>query len=69
MTRVRTVRVHINAYGDKPEKGEGDPYDHPDPAQLIADGLVEAVDPLDHDENGKKGGSKPKARPAEPPVE
>lgn len=40
---VRTLRVHDNAYGDKFQKPVGYEYDHPAPAGLIRDKIVEEV--------------------------
>jgi hypothetical protein len=71
--RVRTLRGHGNAYGPVYEPAESggmqlregdiyskrakDVYDHPAPASLIEDGVVEALRPLDHDGDNLDGGS------------
>lgn len=39
--RVRTLRKHDNTFGDTFEKPVGKVYEHPDPAQLIRDKIVE----------------------------
>jgi hypothetical protein len=41
--KVKTLRPHDNAYGDKYQKEVGDEYDHPSPGVLITDKVVEAV--------------------------
>lgn len=75
MKRIITLRAHGNAYGPVWQRGEGggldlragdcynkqpgDIYDHPDPDQLIADKVVARPAPLDHDGDGRPGGSAP----------
>jgi hypothetical protein len=39
--KVRVLREHDNPFGDEFTKRVNCTYEHPDPAQLIASGLVE----------------------------
>lgn len=54
--------------GDVYPKRPRDAYDHPAPDLLIADGVLEAAGPLDHDGSGTAGGSLPQLgrRPRKP---
>lgn len=58
--KVRAIVDHKNIYGDKYDKEVGDIYELPDAlgTTLIGSGIVEGADPLDHDGDGKKGGSR-----------
>ena len=52
--RVRTLRPHDNAYGDKFHKVVGKTYDHPDPTALIANKTVEKYTPPKREASPKR---------------
>ena len=58
--KVKAIIAHSNVYGETYEKNAGDMYELPDSVgeALIASEIVERVDPLDHDGDGRKGGAR-----------
>lgn len=59
--KVKALVPHTNVYGDAFAKAVGDVYELPDALgrTLIESEVVASADPLDHDGDGRKGGSKP----------
>jgi hypothetical protein len=55
--KVKTLRKHDNAYGNKFEKEPGDEYDHPSPQGLIDQKLVAEVKPAAAAKEADKGAS------------
>jgi hypothetical protein len=59
------LKMKVGLSGPELSLSPGDVHDFEDEAEaqrLIDAGIAEAIDPLDHDEDGHKGGSKPKSQ-------